>query len=156
MYHPYHRRRRQLYCKKLERGNCCRGACAILPACFAHKWAGVCIYNGHQDPLNDPMRQHQDGGEQSDESDKVCKKKVTFLAVMTSTLLFREEDSTKAFLSQCDIYACGDDNLTTDLEFICKDGCVSAHQLILASHSQFIRQILNRFPSINLVLSSVQ
>ena len=60
--------------------------------------------------------------------------------------LLREEDSTKAFLSQCDIYAaCGDDNLTTDLEFICKDGCVAAHQLILASHSQFIRQILNRF-----------
>ena len=89
------------------------------------------------------MRQHDDGRQQTDKSDKVFN--VTFLTVMEPTILFREEDSTKAFLSQCDIYAaCGDDNLTTDLEFICKDGCVAAHQLILASHSQFIRQILNR------------
>ena len=62
-----------------------------------------------------------------------------------ASIVFREADSTKAFLSQCDIYACGEDNLTADLEFICKDGAVSAHQFILASHSQFICQILNRF-----------
>jgi len=68
--------------------------------------------------------------------------------------LKREEDSTKAFLNQCDIYAaCGDDNLTTDLEFICKDGCVATHQLILASHSHFIRQILNRFQDLEFSVS---
>ena len=62
-----------------------------------------------------------------------------------ASIVLREADSTKAFLSQCDIFACGEDNLTADLEFICKDGSVPAHQFILASHSQFICQILNRF-----------
>ena len=72
-------------------------------------------------------------------------KKEGFLNDKASIVVFREADSTKAFLSQCDIFACGEDNLTADLEFICKDGSVPAHQFILASHSQFICQILNRF-----------
>ena len=72
-------------------------------------------------------------------------KKEDLLNDKASIVVFREADSTKAFLSQCDIYACGEDNLTADLEFICKDGAVPAHQFILASHSQFICQILNRF-----------
>ena len=72
-------------------------------------------------------------------------KKEDFLNDKALIVVFREADSTKAFLSQCDIFACGEDNLTADLEFICKDGSVPAHQFILASHSQFICQILNRF-----------
>ena len=93
------------------------------------------------------MRQHhQDGGHKIDAFEEVCiQRKEGFLNDKASIVVFREADSTKAFLSQCEIYACGEDNLTADLEFICKDGAVSAHQFILASHSQFICQILNRF-----------
>ena len=39
------------------------------------KCPGVCcVYNGLRYHLSDPVRQHHDGGRQSDESEKVCRK----------------------------------------------------------------------------------
>jgi len=61
------------------------------------------------------------------------------------THLKREEDSTKDFLSACNLYAFTEGGLSSDLEFICGDGTVPAHQFMLAGHSEYLRTILNRF-----------
>ena len=74
---------------------------------------------------------------------------IKFSAIIV--VIYREDDQTKAFLSACDVYAF--DGLAPDLEFICKDGTVPAHQFILAGQSQFLQLIFNRFQDLEFSVS---
>jgi len=65
------------------------------------------------------------------------------------TVVFkRKEESTKELLIECDKYSLANDGGNPDLEFICGDGKVPAHQFMLAGHSEFLRTLFYRFQDV--------
>merc|ERR1711970_1492364 len=60
----------------------------------------------------------------------------------------RQEDSTKELLTECDNYSLSQEGGSPDLEFICGDGRVQAHQFMLAGHSEFLRTLFYRFQDV--------
>jgi len=63
-------------------------------------------------------------------------------------VLRRKDDTTRSLLHECDKYSVTNGGGTPDIEFICGDGRVPAHQFMLAGHSEFLRTLFYRFQDV--------